>query len=349
MGKHGLDTHMVAVFQQAGFARQQALGTAEVVAHRGIDPGQLLLDQRADHQLAVLGHDLEAVVEDGHGGVHVQAGLAGHPVGDGRHALHLGQTQQAEQADPRPAHVELPAFDRELGRVGVGVVVIVQFFTADDDAPGHQVGGGVAAFEVAIAQGMAQAVDHPGGPERNPHHLHRPDGDAQGAEQQQVDHRHQCDTAQFVTRVQVALDPVIRAVLAIDAQGFGVARLFTVQLGTFAQHRAQALVHRAVRVVGGFALGVVLAVDGSPLAGVLRRGQPQPETEEMLERAVELQRPVRGVAVQIDSNADDGHVGHQQSDGDQLPGRQVEQAVVPHRCRNPRGNRGSADYPLAGK
>ncbi|MNH23154.1 hypothetical protein D3C79_830410 [compost metagenome] len=189
---------MVAVFQQAGLARQQALGAAEVVAQRGIDAGQFLLDQRADHQLAVLGHDLEAVVEDGHGGVHVQAGLAGHPVGDGRHALHLGQAQQAEQADPRPAHVELPALDRELGRVGVGVVVVVQLFATDDDAPRHQVGGSVAALEVAIAERMAQAVDHTGRPEGNPHHLDGPDGDADGAEQQQVDHRQQGDAAELV-------------------------------------------------------------------------------------------------------------------------------------------------------
>ncbi|MCY1429962.1 hypothetical protein D9M71_458970 [compost metagenome] len=197
----------------------------------------------------------------------------------------------------------------------------MQLFATDDDAPRHQVGGGVAALEVAVAEGVAQAVDHAGGPERDPHHLHRPDGDADGAEQQQVDHRHQRDAAQLVARVEVALDPVFRAVLAVDAQGFGVARLFTVKLGTFAQHRAQALVQRAVRVVGGFALGVVLAVHGGPFAGVLRRGQPQPEAEEVLERAIELQGPVCGVAVQVDRDADDGHVGHQQGDADQLPGR----------------------------
>ncbi|MNO72932.1 hypothetical protein D3C76_638880 [compost metagenome] len=229
------------------------------------------------------------------------------------------------------------------------MVVVVQLFATDDDAPRHQVGGGVAALEVAVAEGMPQAVDHAGGPERNPHHLHCPDGDADGAEQQQVDYRHQRDAAQLVARVEVALDPVVRAVLAVDAQGFGVARLFPVKLGTLAQHRAQALVQRAVRVVGGFALGVVLAVDGSPFAGVLRRGQPQPETEEVLERAIELQGPVRGVAVQVDRDADDGHVGHQQGDADQLPGRQVEQAVVPHRCKYPRNAGGGADYPLGRK
>ncbi|MNG25004.1 hypothetical protein D3C84_1097970 [compost metagenome] len=88
---------------------------------------------------------------------------------------------------------------------------------------------------------------------------------------------------------------------------------------------------------------------GGPFAGVLRRGQPQPEAEEVLERAIELQGPVCGVAVQVDRDADDGHVGHQQGDADQLPGRQVEQAVVPHRCKYPRNAGGRGDYPLAGK
>lgn len=232
----------------------------------------------------------------------------------------LASPQQAEQLDPGPTHVEFPAFDRELGRIRVGVVVVVQFFATNDDAPRHQVGRGVAALEVAVADSMAKAVDHAGGPERNPHHLHGPDGDADGAEQQQVDDCHQGDAAQLVARVEVALDPVLWAVLAIDTQGFRIACLFPVEFGPFAHHRGQALYDRAVRVVDGFALGVVLAVDGGPLTGVLCGGQPQPETEEMLEPGVEFQRAVSGIAVQINRDADNGHVGHQQRDCQQLPG-----------------------------
>jgi len=47
-----------------------------------------------------------------------------------------------------------------------------------------------------------------------------------------------------------------------------------------------------VRVVDGFAFGVVLAVDGGPLASVLRRGQPQPEAEEVFQAGIELQGAV---------------------------------------------------------
>ncbi|MDT4824996.1 hypothetical protein FQZ97_582640 [compost metagenome] len=249
---------------------------------------------------------------------------------DGRHALHLGQAEDTEQLDPGPAHVELPLLHRELGGVRVGVMVVVQLFAADEDAPGHQVGGGVAAFEVAVADSMAQAIDNAGGPDGNPGHLHGPDGDAGSAEQRQVDQRHQHHAADGVAAVDVALHPVIRAVLAIDAQGFLVFRLDLVELGALAQDGPQALDHRAVGVVDGFALGVVLAVDGGPLAGVHGGGHPQPEAEEMLERRMELQRTVRRITVQIDGDADDGDMGQHQGDRHQLPQRQVKESVVPH-------------------
>src|SRR5690606_39198314 len=107
------------------------------------------------------------------------------------------------------------------------------------DAPGHQIGGRVAALEVAITDGMAQAVDDACGPYRNPHHLHGPHRDAEYAEQGQVDDRHQDHAANRVTAVNIALDPVIRAVLAVNAQSFLVLRLFLIEFGTFTQYGAQ--------------------------------------------------------------------------------------------------------------
>lgn len=322
--QHIGDVRVMLLFQQARFTRQQAFCTTEKVTNGLVGLGHFLLDQWHDHQLAVLRHDLETVVEDGHGGVHVQAGFALDPMGDGRDTLHLSQAEEAEQLDPGPAHIELPLLHRQLGAVGVGVVVVVQFLTADQDAPGHQVGGGVAAFEVAIADSVAKTVDDACGPYRNPHHLDCPDGHAKYAEQRQVDDRHQRHAANRIAAVDIALDPVIRAVLAIDTQGFLVLRLFLIEFGTFAQHGAQTFDDRTMRVIDGFALGVMLAVNRGPLASVLTRGQPQPETEEMLERGVQFQCTVRRVAVQIDSHADDGHVCHQQGRSHQLPDRQVE-------------------------
>ena len=331
VGEHRVDAHVVAVLQQAGLARQQALGAAEQVAHRLVGLGHFLFDQRRDHQLAVLRHDLEAVVEDRHGGVHVQAVLALDPMGDRRDPGDPGQAQEAEQLDPGPAQVEFPLLHRQLGRVRVGVVVVVQLFAADEDAPGHQVGGGVAAFEVAIADRVAEAVDHAGGPERNPYHLHGPDGQAKGAEQGQVDERHQHHAADREARVEIALDPVVRAVLAVDAQGVLVLRLGLVQLRACAQDGEQALVHRAVRILDGLALGMVLTVDRGPFARVHPCGQPQPETEEVLQRGVQVECTVGGIAMQVDGHADDGDMRQHQGNCHQLPRRQVEKTVEPHR------------------
>ena len=201
-----------------------------------IDLGQLLLHQRRDHQFAVLRHDLEAVVQNCHGSVHVQAALALDPMGNRRHALNFGQSQEAEHFDPRPTEVELPLLDRQLGRVRVGMVIVVQLFAANKDAPRHQIGGRIAAFEVAITHRMAQTVHHACGPHRNPHHLDGPDGQADGPEQQQVDGQHDCHAQQLVARVDVSFNPVFRAVFAVNAQGFRVLRFVTVKLCTFAQN-----------------------------------------------------------------------------------------------------------------
>src|SRR5690606_41583162 len=54
---------------------------------------------------------------------------------------------------------DLIGLDRQLGRRGVGVVVVVQLFATDDQAPGRDVGGGVGRLEVAVAPPVAQAID----------------------------------------------------------------------------------------------------------------------------------------------------------------------------------------------
>lgn len=109
------------------------------------------------------------------------------------------------------------------------MVVVVQFFPADQQAPRHDVGTGVGAGEIAIAPGMAQAVDHAGGPERNPGHLHRPDREAQDTEQGHVQDQHQAHAQQIVAAVQVAFDPVVGCAVAVAREGLGIAGLVTIE------------------------------------------------------------------------------------------------------------------------
>ena len=229
--------------------------------------------------------------------------------------------------DVDPADVELVLLDRELGRGRVGVVVVVQFLAADDHAPGRDVGAGVGGLEVAVAPVVADAVDDAGGGDRDPQHLDRPDRQADDAEQRQVQDQHQADTLPAVARVQVALDPVVGRAVAELGHGLLVLRLGPVQLGAAPQHGLDAAGLRAVRVVHGLALGVVLAVDGHPLLGDHAGAQPQPEAEEVRRDRAQVHRAVRLRAVQEDGDRGDGDVRGRQRVQDELPPGQVPQAV----------------------
>jgi hypothetical protein len=89
---------------------------------------------------------------------------------------------------------------------------------------------------------------------------------------------------------------------------FGHLGFSAIQLAAGQQHGLDAACDGAVRVVHGFALGVVLAVDGHPFLGHHAGGQPQPETEEVRDHRVQFQRPVRLRAVQEDGDRRDGDV-----------------------------------------
>ena len=115
--------------------------------------------------------------------------------------------------------------------------------------------------------------------------------------------------------------------MAIAAEGFFVFRFFAVQLGTSELHRANAMHVRAVRVFGLLALGVVLAVNGSPLFGHLTGGHPQPKAEKMRCNGVQIQGPVRLVAVQENGHAGNRDVREAQNDKENLPTRKSHDSV----------------------
>jgi hypothetical protein len=64
-----------------------------------------------------------------------------------------------------------------------------------------------------------------------------------------------------------------------------------------------------VGVIGCLALGVVFAMDGSPLAGDHTGIQPEPEPEKMRDRWMQLECPMRLRAVQVNRDPSDGDVG----------------------------------------
>jgi hypothetical protein len=64
------------------------------------------------------------------------------------------------------------------------------------------------------------------------------------------------------------------------------------------QHLLDAQDLRAVRIFGGFTLGVVLAVNRRPLLGDHAGRHPQPEAEEMTRKRMQFQGAVRLVTMQ---------------------------------------------------
>ena len=101
--------------------------------------------------------------------------------------------------------------------------------------------------------------------------------------------------------------------------GFG-----PVKLGTTPEHLFQATGLWAVWVFGGFAFGVVLAVNGRPSLGLHTGAEPQPETEHMRHHGVQVERAVRLVSVQVNGDCGDGGVGGQHGKSKYRPTRPVQ-------------------------
>src|SRR6185369_5618800 len=139
---------------------------------------------------------------------------------------------------------------------------------------GRNVGAGVRRLEIAVAPIVADAVDHTGGGDRDPDHLHGPNDQPGNAEHGDVQDQHQAHALPAEAGVQVALDPVVGRAVTELGQRFPIAGFRTVELGAAPQDGFDAARLRAVRVVHGLALGVVLAVNGDPLLGDHARAQP---------------------------------------------------------------------------
>ena len=164
-------------------------------------------------------------------------------------------------------------------------------------------------------------------------HLDGPDRGADRPEQREVDREHQADALPRVRRIYVALDPVVRRADAVFLHRFKIPGFVAIQFGAFQQDLLDASCLRAVRIVGRFYLGVVLAVDGDPFLGQHAGGQPQPEPEKVRDDGMQVEAAVRLAAMQIDGHRGDRDVRQCQRDYDIPPPRQRHQAVGEERKR----------------
>ena len=110
-------------------------------------------------------------------------------------------------------------------------------------------------------------------------------------------------------------------------QRLRVSRLGLIQLRALEQDLADAFSLRAVRIVGRFYLGVMLAMDRYPLLGDHAGGHPEPETKEMTHHRVQIEAPMGLCAMEVNCHRGDRDVGEGQSDNDITPPGEWQDAV----------------------
>ncbi len=126
-----------------------------------------------------------------------------------RHPAHARQPERAEQPDPQPADVDLPALHREARRARERMMIVVQLLPAEQQRPRQQIGGRRGHLEAAIADRVAEAVDDAAGEERLRGEVHGDHDDAGHAEQQQVRQHEQHQAGVGMCAVEAPLEPVI--------------------------------------------------------------------------------------------------------------------------------------------
>src|SRR5690606_18693671 len=140
----------------------------------------------------------------------------------------------------------------------------------------------------------------------DPRHLDRPDGQAQYAEQREVDDHHQRDAKHRMARIDVALQPVVRSAVTKSGHGFGILGLYAIQLGADEHDAIDTEDHRRMGIALAFAARMMFAMNGHPLFGDHAGADPQPEPEKMGRDGMQIEPAMRLAAVQEDRDADDG-------------------------------------------
>ncbi len=85
-----------------------------------------------------------------------------------------------------------------------------------------------------------------------------------------------------------------------------------------------------MRILGGLALGVVLAVDRGPFLGDHARGEPQPEAEEMGDHGMQVERAVRLATVQVERHPRDRDLREDEERDKVAPPGEFQQALKHH-------------------
>src|SRR3954470_6983394 len=110
------------------------------------------------------------------------------------------------------------------------MVVVMQLFATDENAPWNDIRTGIGHAVAAISEKVPDAVDNAGGPERDPRNLCKPDEKARHyAEYKKVQGESEGDAIDGRLRIQVPLNPVVRRPMPVTLKGFLVERFLDVE------------------------------------------------------------------------------------------------------------------------
>ena len=138
---------------------------------------------------------------------------------------------------------------------------------------------------------------------------------------------HQHDAEVAIAQIDVALHPVVRRAAAEFLRRLRIARLRLIQLGAFEQHLLQTEDDRAVRIVRRLAAGMMLAMHGHPFLGHDAGAHPEPEAEEVPQRRMQIEAAMGGIAVQIQRDAHEGELHHQERHQHVAPEAKIQNSV----------------------
>src|SRR5437588_8605721 len=165
-----------------------------------------------------------------------------------RHLAHGCEAEHFQRAYVHPAYIELIPARRQLGRGTVGMMIVMELFAADQDAPRHDIAARVFAQEIAVAPVVSDAIDDARGRDGDPRHLNCPDGRPDRTEQREVDYQHEAAALPGKRRVDIALYPVIGRAEAVFLERFLILRFVALELRTLPEHLLDASGLRTVQI-----------------------------------------------------------------------------------------------------
>ncbi len=111
----------------------------------------------------------------------------------------------------------------------------------------------------------------------------------------------------------------------------------SVQFGPFQQDFPETQNLRAVRIIGRFAPGMVLAMDRDPGFGEHGGAHPQPKTENMSQRRMQIQAAMSGIAMQVECDAHERELDGQERVQHVTPEIKIHESVqkIQIQCSSP--------------